>query len=201
MSKLCPNCKSGNSNDATFCQNCGKNLNSSTQATQRVNNPRSGGSISNRWNNQSNRNKTALGVAGVCCFGLIIIIAIFAMSPDHNTDTVNTNTTSTTPSTTTTTTPSTTTNSNQQPISLSGTGSQTTEKFHWNGGAARFNLTYSGEDNFIVDVLDSNGNIAQPGIANAIGSYNGSRVVNLPSGDYMLDVTANGQWTITVSSG
>ncbi len=197
MTKICPNCKTGNSDDATFCQNCGKDVSQTSRATQRTVTPNSGATA--WWGKQSKRNKTAIGIGGVCCIGLIIIIAIFGMfSPNQTSST-------TAPATNVSNTPTTTqqsSNSNQQPVSFSGTGEQTTQQFHWNGGAARFNLTYSGDGNFIVDVLDSSGNIASPGIANAIGSYTGSRVVNLPSGDYMLDISAaDGPWTITVSPG
>lgn len=94
MTKTCPNCKTKNVDDATFCQNCGKNLNQTSQAAQRVGTTQEGGAISDWWNKRSKGAKTGIGIAGICCIGLILILAFYGMSsPDKTT------TTPTTPST------------------------------------------------------------------------------------------------------
>jgi len=110
VTKICSNCKSVNADDATFCQNCGKSINQTSKATQSSNNPKSGGGISDRWNKQSKRNQAAIGIAGVCCIGLIIIIAVGGMlSPNQTANTANTNSTTTpTPTTTSNSTSSST---------------------------------------------------------------------------------------------
>ena len=87
MTKTCSNCKSVNADDATFCQNCGENINSTSQTTQRVETPRSGSA--GWWNKQSKRNKTVIGIAGVC-IGVIFIIAIVGIFFPNNTNSNNT---------------------------------------------------------------------------------------------------------------
>ncbi len=186
MSKLCPNCKSGNSDDATFCQNCGENLNSSAQATQKVETPNNSGATG-WWGKQSKRNKTALGIGGVCCIGLIIIIAIFGIfSPDNTTNTANTN--PTTPSTPTVT-------GTQVQVSYDGPwsgaidqdgSSQTvdgngTETFNMTGNPSVVSVDFQKQDGssgtFTVNILQ-NGNVvktestsAQYGVASTVTDF------------------------------
>ncbi len=87
MTKVCSNCKAENADDATFCQNCGENINSTSQRTQKVQTPRSGSA--GWWNKQSKRNKTVIGIAGVCV-GVILIIAIVGIFFPNNTNSNNT---------------------------------------------------------------------------------------------------------------
>ncbi len=87
MTKICSNCKAGNADDASFCQNCGENIDSTSQTTQRVETPRSGSA--GWWNKQSKRNKTVIGIAGVC-IGVIFIIAIVGIFFPNNTNSNNT---------------------------------------------------------------------------------------------------------------
>jgi len=86
------------------------------------------------------------------------------------------------------------------PITFSGTGSGEAGPF-WHAGATVFRSTYSGTDNFIVELLDSSGNWT--GLeANEIGSTNVSHIESLALGQvYWLNVDANGPWTITVQPG
>jgi len=116
MTKTCPNCKTDNPDNSTFCQSCGTEL-------KEVNNPvesntKNGSGIGGFWNKQSRNRKIAIGV-GVCCLGLIIIIAIAGMmAPDNNTNTsTNTSTPATNTSTpaTNTSTPATTTSTSTAP--------------------------------------------------------------------------------------
>lgn len=98
MAKTCPNCKSNNSDTSEFCKNCGHKLGNSTT----------------RRNKQSN-GKLAIGLAGICCIGLILIIAIAGMgSSDKTTTTTNPPTTSTDTASSTPTTDTTTDSSDDK---------------------------------------------------------------------------------------
>jgi len=100
VTKICPNCKKENSDNSKFCQDCGNELKETTDSVK--SDKTSGGGIASWWNKQSKGGKTALGIVGVCCLGLIIVIAIGAMvSPDKNTTTTPSNTTTNTTPTTT----------------------------------------------------------------------------------------------------
>ncbi len=84
MTKLCPKCKTENVDNSSFCQNCGKDLSQTSQAIQRTQRSERAKSW---WNKQTKRNKAGIGI-GVCCIGLILIIAIAGVfSPDKTTAT------------------------------------------------------------------------------------------------------------------
>lgn len=101
MAKICPNCKTSNPNSAEFCQSCGQELGTTSSGT--TSQSQSTGGVGGWWNKQSTGGKAAIGIVGLCCVGLILIIAISGMfSSDKTTSTTNT-TTST--NTTTTQTP------------------------------------------------------------------------------------------------
>jgi len=82
MSKICPNCKTENSDSAGFCQNCGNELHdlvNAPQAKETTNNAGLGG----WWRNLSNTGKgTAFG--GVCCIGIILIIVVSGFMSSEN---------------------------------------------------------------------------------------------------------------------
>jgi hypothetical protein len=61
-------------------------------------------------------------------------------------------------------------------------------------------MEHQGNANFIVDLLDQNGNSVAPmGVANVIGAFQGSTPVQITrGGQHLLDVQAGGQWQITV---
>jgi hypothetical protein len=77
MTKICPNCDTKNIDRAGFCQNCGfklKNLNKGHTPPEKQ----------GWWDKQSNGKKAGIGLAGVCCIGvLIIIIAGSFLTPDN----------------------------------------------------------------------------------------------------------------------
>jgi hypothetical protein len=82
---------------------------------------------------------------------------------------------------------------------LAGLGNEATDFVHLESGVLRGDYTYAGEHNFIVEVLDSQGNWAAV-IANEIGSCEGSTVASIASaGDYLSNVTADGNWTVRLS--
>lgn len=60
-------------------------------------------------------------------------------------------------------------------------------------GLASFSFLHLGDGNFIVKLLDSQGNnIAL--LVNDIGKYEGNRVEQLQPGEYILEISANGAW-------
>lgn len=84
------------------------------------------------------------------------------------------------------------------PINLSGTGQQATSKFHLTKGLKIFKMTHDGSGNFAIWLIDSNGNKVYL-LVNEIGSFNGSKAEQIRlEGDYLLDIAANGNWTVTI---
>lgn len=85
-----------------------------------------------------------------------------------------------------------------EPIVLSGNGQTATDPFDFETGLAIANMTYQGDRNFIVYLLDDNGSRVGQSLVNAIGSFEGSQAVQTKSGQHLLDVQASGPWTITI---
>src|SRR5664280_22512 len=96
MTKVCTNCKAENPDNSVFCKECGTELKDVKNSINSKGN--SGEGVSGFWNKQSRNGKIAIGI-GVCCLGIILIVAIAGiMSPDK---TSNTNSSTTTPTQTT----------------------------------------------------------------------------------------------------
>ena len=86
-----------------------------------------------------------------------------------------------------------------EPIEFSGTGPQATEEFDLSAGLARFEMTHQGESNFIVELLDDEGAQVGSSLMNEIGLIDSSQAVQIPEdGSYLLNVDADGAWTIRV---
>ncbi|MDA2928496.1 hypothetical protein MYX84_00885 [Acidobacteria bacterium AH-259-O06] len=81
--------------------------------------------------------------------------------------------------------------------SFSGTGQQATELFSLSSGLAIFNMSHSGSSNFAIWLMDSQGNRLDL-LVNTIGSFSGSTSVQVQAGIFVLDVTADGAWSVTV---
>ncbi len=82
------------------------------------------------------------------------------------------------------------------PQSFSGTGNQNTPLFTANAGAVFVAGSHNGTRNFIVEVLDSRGQVVALA-ANAIGNTTTSQSIRIPArGIYVFNVTADGDWTI-----
>jgi len=80
VTKICPKCRAENPDTASFCQNCGEDLKKIMNTTK----PAKTGNETN-INKQSNGSKAAIGL-GICCIGIIVIIALVGMvSPDTST--------------------------------------------------------------------------------------------------------------------
>src|SRR5215208_681246 len=85
------------------------------------------------------------------------------------------------------------------PINLSGNGQMATNPFELESGLAIFTMTHQGQRNFIVGLIDSSGKDVNPVVANSIGPSDVSKAVNIPKkDDHLLNVNADGPWTIKV---
>jgi len=100
----CPNCGKQNKINAKFCENCGTTLSDTNESELKTEAKSTSGGIMGFWDKQSTKGKAAIGIAGICCIGLIFIIVIGGMiAPDQNTNTStqSATTTSNTPTTVT----------------------------------------------------------------------------------------------------
>jgi hypothetical protein len=87
-----------------------------------------------------------------------------------------------------------------RPITLTGSGPEATRPFQLESGLTVIQMKHQGNANFIVDLLDENGNSVAPmGVVNVIGPFQGSTPVQIKrSGQYLLDVQNAGNWQIVV---
>jgi hypothetical protein len=87
-----------------------------------------------------------------------------------------------------------------RPITLTGSGPEATRPFRLESGLTVIQMKHQGNANFIVDLLDENGNSVAPmGVVNVIGPFQGSTPVQIKrSGQYLLDVQNAGNWKIMV---
>jgi len=81
---------------------------------------------------------------------------------------------------------------------LSGTGQTATQPFSIAGGLTIFAAQCSCRANFAVEIDNATGSRVDIPI-NVIGSYNGAVAEGLPQGNYVLNITADAPWTVTVS--
>jgi metal-responsive CopG/Arc/MetJ family transcriptional regulator len=82
------------------------------------------------------------------------------------------------------------------PRDFSGNTQTVSDYFTIGSGLATFEMNHTGDSNFIVSLLDSSGNRIET-LTNEIGAFNGSKATRIPStGVYILDIAANGPWTI-----
>lgn len=84
------------------------------------------------------------------------------------------------------------------PIILSGKGQRATDLFFLPEGLVRFEMTHDGDSNFAIKLLDDQGRY-QALLVNEIGTFEGSKAERIDkAGMYLLDITANGNWKITI---
>ncbi len=79
---------------------------------------------------------------------------------------------------------------------LSGSGNDVSDSFTTEGGLVTFDFEHSGESNFQVQAVRSGGE--EEYLVNNIGDYDGQVALNLPAGEWRLDVTADGSWSANV---
>lgn len=84
------------------------------------------------------------------------------------------------------------------PIELSGTSQQATQKFTLEIGLSIFKMTHAGTSNFAITLMDSDGQRIEL-LVNEIGKFDGAKAVGIAkNGEYILDVSANGKWTVKI---
>jgi hypothetical protein len=85
-----------------------------------------------------------------------------------------------------------------KPLDFSGSGDKVLQNIKLNQGLARLTMTNSGDDNFAVKFMDTNGTLLDLA-ANVIGNYKGSRFVPVAkTGDYVLEISGGGNWKINI---
>lgn len=92
MTKICSNCGQENEDGSQFCRNCGSELKFKKNVYKvSEHEPEE----KNWFKRQSNGVKALIGIAGLCCIGLILLVVIGGMmAPDATTDTTSTSTSS-----------------------------------------------------------------------------------------------------------
>ena len=86
------------------------------------------------------------------------------------------------------------------PVTLTGEGKKATEFFELEKGLWVVEFEHDGSSNFIVMLLDGDGDTVEY-LANEIGSFEGSSAVKIDeSAAYLMDVNADGSWSIGFSS-
>ena len=84
------------------------------------------------------------------------------------------------------------------PITLSGMGQQASEMFYLDEGLVIFEMTHDGDGYFGIWLLDDEGDMIDL-LVNEGGEFDGSKAVGISGGGiYLLDISANGNWTITI---
>lgn len=85
-----------------------------------------------------------------------------------------------------------------EPITLSGAGQTATDLIELTSGLATVKMKHSGESNFIITVLHQSGDRIES-LVNEIGFFDGSKAFQVPSsGKYLLDVSADGPWEVSI---
>jgi len=84
------------------------------------------------------------------------------------------------------------------PLSFTGHGPQVSDAFTLASGLTTFHMEHSGSANFIVWLLDDQGDWVDL-LVNKIGSFDGSKAIGIDApGIHLLDIQADGSWAITV---
>lgn len=83
------------------------------------------------------------------------------------------------------------------PQRFEGKGQSVTSFFQLGGGLTTYRLVHRGQRNFIVTLLDANGQPADL-LVNVIGAFDGSKAVGGKRGPHLLRVQADGDWSISV---
>jgi uncharacterized repeat protein (TIGR01451 family) len=85
-------------------------------------------------------------------------------------------------------------------LEFSKVGNHATELFALPSGLTRIKLEHTGQSNFIVWLLDANGERIDL-LVNKIGNFSGSKAINIAStGNYLLNIDADGAWSIEIET-
>lgn len=85
------------------------------------------------------------------------------------------------------------------PIEFDGTGQKVTDRFEIQGGFTAFEMDHQGDSNFQVELIDTSSGETEELLANVIGTWNGHRATYVPPGEFLLDINADGSWSIEVT--
>ena len=85
-------------------------------------------------------------------------------------------------------------------ITLSGSGQQASSPFNLQSGLAVFSITHSESSIFTIWLLDSQGEKTELLVSN-FGSFDGSKAVNVSAGVFIMDISADGEWSVTIENG
>lgn len=83
------------------------------------------------------------------------------------------------------------------PVSLSGHGQESTLFFGLIDGLHRFVMQHDGQGHFGVMLLAADGGLVDL-LANDIGPFDGSKAVGVGSGVYLLNISADGNWNVSI---
>jgi hypothetical protein len=84
-------------------------------------------------------------------------------------------------------------------LRFTGRGHEATNLFSLSPGLYVFRLRHEGESNFIVHLVADTGRPINT-LANQIGDFEGSKAVRIErSGRYLLNIDADGEWSISAA--
>jgi len=84
------------------------------------------------------------------------------------------------------------------PVELSGKGDQASSKFQLQSGLSTWKVTHDGTSNVQISLLNSEGKYIDMPV-NEIGRYSGKQIVRVGKpGEYLLNVKADGKWSVTI---
>ncbi|MCK5149801.1 hypothetical protein KAJ87_02655 [Candidatus Pacearchaeota archaeon] len=86
----------------------------------------------------------------------------------------------------------------ETPLTLSGNGQEASDFFYLKNGMRRFSISHSGSGHFSMVLYSADGDYMDL-LVNEVGSFDGSKAVSLStSGNYLLDVSADGNWEFSI---
>lgn len=204
---FCQKCGAQNPDDGKFCNKCGNELKSTVQAERK--------GISSKLGKMGipgfRSGKTwKMALATFVYFFIILVIITPSKSPDNQrsqndllptpTQTPFSNPIATTTKIVATPEPTQIIVNELKQQNFSGVGKKITDEFYLQKGIAKIQMDYIGQSNFIVRLMDKDGNLIEL-LANEIGSWDGATAIRIDrSGYYLMDVTADGRWTVVIQN-
>lgn len=83
--------------------------------------------------------------------------------------------------------------------SYSGSGQRVTDTVTIEGGLTVFTMSHDGSSNYQVELINQDTGETEKFLANEIGEWQAAKPYYIPSGEYVLDVNADGNWNIEVA--
>ena len=82
----CPKCGKQNKVTAQFCEGCGTDLSNVTDTSTSTESENTSGGPMGWWSKQSTKGKALIGIVGICCLGLILIVGIGGLLSPESTN-------------------------------------------------------------------------------------------------------------------